>query len=155
MSSIYWYECRIEEAQRKIASLKDELANLYTMKNEVSNGAATTQSQIESKRKTASNLLMMESRLPLVRSLNVNVQKNIDDNFRHNILSKFDDVNEEVNSAINKVKDEIEEQNDIIKQCRLEIIRIQEEERREAERREAERREADRREAERSRNRTR
>lgn len=144
MSSIYWYECRIEEAQRKIDSLEEELSNLYSMKNEVSNGADTTQGQIERKRKTANDLLMLESRLPLVHSLNAKVQKNVDDTFRYNILTKFDEVNEEVNSAINKVKEEIEEQNDIIKQCRLEIIRIQEEERREAERREAERREAER-----------
>ncbi len=144
MSSIYWYESRIEEAQRKIDSLEEELSNLYSMKKEVSYGADTTQGQIERKRKTANDLLMLESRLPLVRSLNAKVQKIVDDTFRYNILTKFDDVNEEVNSAINKVKEDIEEQSDIIKQCRLEIIRIQEEERREAERREAERREAER-----------
>jgi hypothetical protein len=142
MSSIYWYECRIEEAQQKIDSLEDELSNLYLMKNEVSYGADTIQGQIEKKRKTANDLLMLESRLPLVRSLNAKVQENIDDTFRYNILAKYDDVNEEVNTAIKKVNDELEEQNDIIKQCKLEIIRIQEEERREAARREAARREA-------------
>lgn len=150
MAGIYWYECRIEEAQRKIASLKNELTNLQSMKSEVSNGADITQGQIEKKRKTANDLLIMESRLPLVRSLNAKVQKNVDDTFRYNILSKFDDVDVEVNSAIRKVQEEIEEQNEIIRQCKLEIVRIQEEERREAERREAERREAERREAERS-----
>ena len=82
---------------------------------------------------------MMESRLPLVRSLNDKVQENVDDTFRYNMLSKFDDADAEVNSAIHKVQEEIEEQNEIIRQCRLEIIRIQEEERREAERRESER----------------
>jgi hypothetical protein len=150
MAGIYWYECRIEEAQRKIASLKDELDNLNSMKSEVSNGADITQGQIEKKRKTAQDLLMMESRLPLVRSLNDKVQKNVDDTFRYNMLSKFDDADAEVNSAIHKVQEEIEEQNEIIRQCRLEIIRIQEEERREAERREAARRESERREAERN-----
>ncbi len=150
MAGIYWYECRIEEAQLKIASLKDELDNLRSMKREVSDGADITQGQIEKKRKTAQDLLMMESRLPLVRSLNDKVQKNVDDTFRYNMLSKFDDVDAEVNSAIHKVQEEIEEQNEIIRQCRLEIIRIQEEERREAERREAARRESERREAERN-----
>ncbi|WP_033168228.1 hypothetical protein [Clostridium sp. KNHs205] len=150
MAGIYWYECRIEEAQRKIASLKDELDNLNSMKSEVSNGADITQGQIEKKRKTAKDLLMMESRLPLVRSLNDKVQENVDDTFRYNMLSKFDDADAEVNSAIHKVQEEIEEQNEIIRQCRSEIIRIQEEERREAERREAARRESERRESERN-----
>lgn len=118
MAGIYWYECRIEEAQRKIASLKDELDNLRSMKREVSDGADITQGQIEKKRKTAQDLLMMESRLPLVRSLNDKVQKNVDDTFRYNMLSKFDDVDAEVNSAIHKVQEEIEEQNEIIRQCR-------------------------------------
>jgi predicted nucleic acid-binding Zn-ribbon protein len=143
MSSIYVYECRIDEARRKIVSLEEELDNLYMMKNEVSKGADTIQGQIGNKRKTASNLLMLESRLPLVRSLNGKVQNNIDDTFRYNILAKYDDINEEVNNVIKKVNDEIDDQNDIIKQCKLQIIRIQEEERREAERREAERREAE------------
>lgn len=149
MLSIYSYECRIDEAQRKIDSLKDELFYLKAMKKEVSTGADTTQIQIDKKRKSASDLLMLESRLPLVHTLNDKVQDCIDDKFRHNILTKFDDVNAEVKSAIKKVEDEIEEQNDIIKQCRLEISRIQDEERREADRREAERREAERREADR------
>lgn len=144
MAGIYWYERRIEEAQRKITSLKNELSNLRLMKREVSNGADITQGQIEKKRKTANDLLTMESRLPLVRSLNAKVQKNVDDSFRYNILSKFDDVDVEVNAAINKVEEEIEDQNEIIRQCRSEIVRIQEEERRESERRESERRESER-----------
>jgi TolA-binding protein len=104
------------------------------MKKEVSNGANTTQGQIKKKCKAANDLLMLESRLPLVRSLNVKVQKNMDDTFQNNLLAKFDDVDEEVNSAIKKVRKEIEELNDSIKHFRIEIARMQEEERREAER---------------------
>jgi cysteinyl-tRNA synthetase len=137
MQSTYWFEYAIEEAQNKIKALKEELLYLNSMKVEVSNGADTMQGQIESKRKASSDLLMLESRLPLVCSLNEKVQNNIDDTFRYKILTKFDDVNDEVKSTIKKVENEIEIQNDIINSNKSAIIRIRDEERREAEKREA------------------
>lgn len=149
MSQISQLESEINGCRIKIHELETEQENLEEAKRQNGQIANQMQGHVSSRRGYAGKFHQYNNKTTISKLIAGRLENAYSSSEETKLLGNYDEIGIEIQRVIQKIEEEIEEQNNAIiaKQRRIEEIR--EEERRERERQERERRERERRERER------
>ena len=146
MSRISQLEVDIQECQENIRKLQEKEEQLEEAKRQNGVAANETGAYISSRRSYAGNIHQYGRRTTIAKLIATKIEANYSRAEEVKLLCNYDEIEKELTRAIQRIEDEIEEQNRTIRENQRKIEEIREEERRERERREREREERERRE---------
>ncbi len=151
MGSIGYYENLIDECNVRIRKYEVQIEGLESFHKENANGVEIFTAVTVQRRNKIDTSLADTVKHPMVKKLHSKIYNAIDKGYENAVLDNFYEVKKEIDKAVNRLLECINEEKSQILGYKTKIAEIREAERREAERREAERRETERREAERER----
>ena len=146
MSQISQLESEISGCQRKIQELKIEQENLEQVKRQNQEIASQVQQHVSSRRSHAGKFYQYNERSTIAKLIAGKLEDSYSRTEEGKLLGNYDEIEQEVQRAIRRMEEEIEEQEEAIRTKQRRIEEIREEERRERERRERERKEREHRE---------
>ncbi|MBU5472033.1 hypothetical protein [Roseburia sp. MSJ-14] len=148
MSQISQLELEIQGCQENIRNLQAKRGQLEEAKRQNGMVANETGTYIMNRRSYAGNIHQYNGRTTISKRIAEKIEANYSRTEEINLLNNYDAIDSELKKEIQKIDDEIEAQNEAIRDKQRRIEAIREEERREQERREREQREREQRERE-------
>lgn len=149
MSQISQLESEINGCRVKIQELKVEQENLEEARRQNGQIANQMQGHVSSRRGHAGKFHEFNNRTTISKLIAGHLENVYSSSEETKLLGNYDEIGIEIGRAIQKIEEEIEEQNSAITAKQRRIEEIREEERRERERQERERQERERQERER------
>lgn len=144
MSQISQLELEIQGCQENIRNLQAKRGQLEEAKRQNGMVANETGAYIMNRRSYAGNIHQYNGRTTISKLIAEKIATNYSREEEIKLLNNYDAIESELKKEIQRIDDEIEQQNEAIRAKQRRIDAIREAERREQERREQERRERER-----------
>lgn len=148
MNQINRLETEINECRERIRQLEEEQLNLEEVKRQNGIIANDSQQYVWCRRGYADNFHQYNQKTTISKLIAGKLEEGYSRSEEVKLLDNYDEIEKELQRAIQKIEEEIEDQNEAIRVKQRRMEEIKEEERRERERRERERRERESRERE-------